>query len=279
VHRLAILLTVHNRKSKTLACLETVFKQKKLPKDLVIQVLLVDDGCSDGTIENVQAQFPTVRILPGTGNLFWCGGMRLAFETALNDDLDFYLWLNDDTTLFPDALVRMLTTSAQFSHQSIIVASIQDPDSGKLTYGGVKRTEPWRPTRFYQIHPAKQPVSVETMNGNCVLIPSMVARKIGNLDPAFTHGLGDYDYGLRAQKAAIKVYLAPGYYGFCKRNININAQKISLQMRWKNFTSYKGLPPKEWLVFTKRYAGMFWFIFWLSPYLKQIFPSLYSQKG
>jgi len=263
---LAALLTVHNRKAKTLACLNALFRQQGLPQDVNMQVLLVDDGCTDGTTQAIQSQFPTVRILPGTGDLFWCGGMRLAFGAAMRDGFDFYLWLNDDTILFPDALTRTLATSAKFNHQAIIVASIQDPQSGALTYGGVKRTSPRRPTQFSRIHPSEQPLPAEAMNGNCVLIPSIVAQKVGNLDSTFTHGIGDYDYGLRAKQMGLNIIVASGYYGYCPRNLPDRKQSWPKYLKW--MFSPHGLPFYEWAVFTRRYAGPLWVIFYLSSYIK-----------
>ena len=264
---LAILLTVHNRKAKTLACLESVFNQKNLPTNLRTRIFLVDDGCSDGTAKAVDEQFPDVTILKGTGKLFWSGGMRMAFGAALEIGFDFYLWLNDDTFLFTSSINRLLATSTKFKHQAIVVASMQDPQSGQLTYGGVIRLEKWHPIRFTPIAPSNSPIPVETMNGNCVLIPQTVAQKVGNIDPTFTHGIGDYDYGLRARQFGIEVFIAPGYYGHCKRNIPFN-YKIGFRGRWKQILSPHGLPPKEWIIFVYRYGGPFWFVFWFAPYLK-----------
>ncbi len=47
------------------------------------------------------------------------------------------------------------------------------------------------------------------MNGNFTLIPALVAGQLGNLDNAFRHQLGDFDYGLRATAAGIPVMLWP----------------------------------------------------------------------
>ncbi|PKN94124.1 MAG: glycosyltransferase family 2 protein [Chloroflexi bacterium HGW-Chloroflexi-6] len=269
MRNLAVLLTVHNRKAKTLACLESFFIQQNLPEDLRTQVILVDDGCSDGTPDAIQRNFPQVEIITGTGKLFWCGGMRLAFDLALQKDFDFYLWLNDDTFLFSDALARLLSTSSQFSHQAIIVASTQDQQTKELTYGGVKRASFWYATRFYQVAPTEEPISVDTMNGNCVLIPKFITQKVGNLDSVFTHGIGDYDYGLRARNVGLNVILAPNYYGYCQRNQPNKTS--SWQHRLKRTLSPHGLPPREWAIFTKRHAGWLWPVFWLSPYINVIF--------
>lgn len=78
---IAVLLTVHNRKEKTLCCLQNLFKQK-IPNGYQIEVYLTDDGCTDGTPEAVHEQFPAVHIIKGDGSLFWNRGMYTAWDTA-----------------------------------------------------------------------------------------------------------------------------------------------------------------------------------------------------
>ena len=71
---IAVLLTVHDRKNKTLRCLENLYKQV-LPNYLRLDIYLTDDGCTDGTPEAIKRQFPKVHIIKGDGNLFWNRGM------------------------------------------------------------------------------------------------------------------------------------------------------------------------------------------------------------
>ena len=267
--RIAALLTAHNRKIKTLAALEALYGQVGLLTNTQLDIYLVDDGSIDHTSAAVAECFPQARLLQGPGKLYWNGGMRLAFGEALKHGYDHYLWLNDDTTLFSLAVGQLLGIAARLGDNAIIVASTQDPFTGQLTYGGVRRLHRWRPLKFTMIAPEDNPVPVETMNGNCVLIPQAVAQKVGNLDPAFTHGMGDFDYGLRAHKLGVDVYVAPGYYGYCQRNPS-EIQKLSMGERWRKVFSPHGLPPREWAVFAKRYAGPFWFVFWISPYLRRL---------
>ena len=115
--RTAVLITCHNRKPKTLACLTALFNQEPSP-DVTIDVYLVDDGSTDGTTEEVHQTYPQVKILQGDGSLFWNGGMRKAFAEALKQDYDYYLWLNDDTVLYPEAMPRDLFTPSELISNS-----------------------------------------------------------------------------------------------------------------------------------------------------------------
>jgi GT2 family glycosyltransferase len=259
-----VCITCHNRRENTLKSINALYSQ--LVGLQRIHTYLVDDGSTDGTADAVRERYPEVKILPGDGNLYWNRGMHLAFGEALQKDYDYYLWLNDDTVLFPDALQRLLDTSMLFDNNAIIVGSTQDPDSGEWSYGGFVRRHPKRPLRFKPFLPANEPVPVETMNGNCVLIPKRVVQIVGNLDPVFLHAMGDFDYGLRAQKLGFEVILAPGYFGNCKRD-KLDFAKLPIFQRIKSLLSKKGLPPRDWAVFAKRYAGVLWPVYWLSPYI------------
>ncbi len=120
--RLGALLACHNRRTSTLACLAALFAQKGTD-DVDLQVILLDDGSTDGTAEAVRGRFPAVEVLHGDGELFWGGGMRRAFAVGLARSLDAYLWLNDDTLLDPGALASLLETLARKIHQPSAAAS------------------------------------------------------------------------------------------------------------------------------------------------------------
>ena len=275
---LAVVMTVYNRKEKTLACLAALFHQEKLGEEFDISVYLTDDGSMDGTAGAVRERYPEVNILTGSGDLYWNKGMHLAFGEALKGDHDFYLWMNDDTNLFQHALTSLLEISTKFQHKAIIAGSIKDPDTNQWSYGGVIKKEKIRPLKFTPVMPSNSPKPIDTMNGNCVLIPNAVAKILGNLDPAFTHGMGDRDYGLRARKHGINIYLAPGYYGYCKRNPTIEYSK-SIKDYFKTKLSKKQLPFKEYAKFAKRHAGPFWPIYTISPYIREIINLTFKRRN
>ncbi|MEC4852545.1 MAG: glycosyltransferase family 2 protein, partial [Jaaginema sp. PMC 1079.18] len=220
--KIAALLTCFNRKEKTLECLRLLFAQAGV-SDATLEVYLVDDGSTDGTAAAVAQTYPQVNILTGTGNLFWNGGMRLAWDAAMPSHPDYYLWLNDDTLLYPDALHTLLETSHQLSQKgedaAIVAGSVQDPETQVLTYGGLRQKGPlYPPFKAQKIPPTDAPQVCDMMCGNFVLIPQTVVAKIGNLDPQLTHYAGDWDYGLRARQAGCSVWIAPGFQGTCPRN-------------------------------------------------------------
>lgn len=274
--RIAVLMTCFNRKQKTLEALTSLSMQRSV-EHLEVTMILVDDGSQDGTSEAVAGSFPDVVLLQGDGSLFWNGGMRKAFAYALNIGFDGYLWFNDDTVLDEDALHRLIDCADNASlslRPAIVVGSVRDPRTGDRSYGGLtKRASRFRLDFVPALPHERNPVRCDTMNGNFALVPASVARQLGNLDKAFRHQLGDFDYGLRATAASIPVILAPGYYGSCSDNPQAGTWRdgsLSLSRRWHHLLSPKGAPVREWLLYTRRHFGWRWPLYALSPYLKTV---------
>lgn len=273
MERIAVLLTVYNRKEVTLLGLKSLFSQINKYKDkYAIDVFMTDDGCSDGTAEAVLNEFPDVHVVNGDGSLFWSGGMRKAWAAAIETaEYDFFLWFNDDAMLHEDALRILFESSENVESNSIISGAFCD-DEGKVSYGG--KTKNWK-----LIVPQKgEYQSIYWMNGNLVLIPRAVYESIGMIDEIFVHGSGDYDYGRRAIKAGFQVFLTDSYVGRTNRHDNPHQTPYKKGMgfsdRFKILYSprYSPIPA---FVFCKRHLGLFTAVrVFIQNHLKALFPQI-----
>jgi len=274
--RLAVILTCFNRKQKTLDCLNAVAASTGI-EHVQLAAVLVDDGSTDGTAEAVREAFPWVKVVSTNDNLFWCRGMHRAFDIALQGDHDYYLWLNDDTSLHPDALSRLLACESslrtQYGKPAIVVGSTVDATTGALTYGGSVQASGLKRTKFIRVTPTDAPQRCDAMNGNIVLVPRDAAQLVGNLDPVFEHAMGDTDYALRARQLGVGVWVGPGVYGICDSNPSTGTfmdASLPLGRRWKQMMSRKGLPWRSWLVLTRRHTGLLWPLYFSWPYLRVV---------
>jgi GT2 family glycosyltransferase len=274
---MTIVMASFNRREVTLACLRSLRNQEITGYDLSISVFLLDDKSSDGTVEAVAVEFPAVRIIRGTGRLFWCRSMRIAFASAAACRPDYVLWMNDDTLLHPMAVERMLRISEALVRPGIVVGGAVDPESGLPTYGGLKRQcQLSFSFSLVRPHPEK-PLSCDTMNGNCVLIPRSIYEQVGNLDPRFIHSMGDIDYGLRSIRAGHAIWVCPGAIGTCPRNEKASSWQdasLTFGQRMRRAAQPKGLPPKQWMHLTFRHGGVLAPVHFLSPYAKIALQSL-----
>lgn len=229
------------------------------------------------------AEFPQVQLIHGTGDLYWVGGMRAARDRAIQSEADFLVWLNDDVELEPDAFSRLLMTLDEVptaAERTIVVGALRDPGSRDTSYSGVVKAKRWHPMRFVSVDPADFPQLCDTMNGNLVLYPRAVDLLVGNIDSAFIHTMGDFDFGLRAKDLGCTIWLAWGYLGTCERNEIMGAhlnERLSVGERFRKIRSVKNMYPSSRLVFLRRYGGLGWPLFWLSPYLKIVLTALWHR--
>lgn len=272
----AVLLTVHNRKEKTLECLSCLFSQD-IPEGYTLDVYLTDDGCTDGTPEAIREQFPSVNIIQGDGNLYWNRGMYVVWKAASKAKAyDCYLWLNDDTCLYPYALSSLLETSCSRDNKSIIVGATQDTAHTQSTYGGRQKDGEIAPVdgRIQCVH---------YFNGNIVLIPQSVFKNLGNLDLYFTHSKGDFDYGYRAGEHGIGMFQVGHYLGECNNHSTISKwcnPEVPFKERWEAMWRPNGMPPHETFYLEKRHKGCLiaaWH--YVAIILRCCFPKIWELKS
>lgn len=272
---IAVLITVFNRKDKTIRCLSNLYKQNNAGR-FFLSVFVVDDGSTDGTSEEIAKLYPEVHLIKGDGNLFWNRGMHKAWEAAVLDkDYDYYLWLNDDTNIVDDCVERLLDLSSANKNSAIIIGStcaIGNPN--QITYGG------WKDGKL--LTDLTKPNKCETMNGNIVLIPKFVYGVLGMNDPTFRHCLGDTDYALRAKEHGIDCLTGIGIFGECDAHESPTIWMDSSQpfaKRWKYFFSPLGNNPFEFFYFRKKHFGLIAACAtFVSNWLHFFFPRLWYKK-
>ncbi|RED48935.1 glycosyltransferase family 2 protein [Seonamhaeicola aphaedonensis] len=275
--KIAVIMACFNRKVKTLECLQNL-KELDLPDTIYrLDVYLVDDGSTDGTYDAVKINFPKVNVIKGTGNLFWNGGMRLAWNKASQtEDYDFYLWLNDDVILRKFALKELMDCYLEGLKNEgvlgIVTGAFQNPKNNlAFSYGGRNETGAVKPNGKLQ--------ECKYINGNAVLVAKEIFKSLGNLSPDYTHAMGDFDYGLRAINAGFKNYTTRQYIGLCEVNCSPNwaNPKVPLKKRLKLFKSPTGLSYPEYIVFRKKFWGTKWILFAIKAYARVLFPSMYKK--
>lgn len=281
-----MLLVCRNRRDTTLEALRALSSATSNSAILVRQVLF-DDASTDGTVEAVLEQYPKTIVVRGDGTAFWNGGLYQAWREALPLQVDAFLWLNDDVVLDSDALLRLRrawdrSSLKQPEKDFILVGSTRDA-AGRVTYGGNRLQPSPFALRLPLVQPVDQAVSVDTFNGNFVLVPREVVSRIGINDPAYFHNLGDHDYGLRARQAGISVLLLEGTIGVCEANdakklSGFGSPNLSLSEQWKMVNTHHGLPFKSWWRFTRRHSGAWFLLHFIGPYRNLFVPRAFRKR-
>jgi GT2 family glycosyltransferase len=279
--KIAVLITCHNRRDKTIKCLSS-FYNSNYSKDYFFEIFLVDDGSTDDTTFAVRDKFPDVTIIHGNGKLFWAGGMKMAFKAAKDKgNYDAYLLLNDDVELNAYFFSNILTTHQYckdtFHKGGLYSASTIDKVCGVISYGGYTLVAGTDKLEFELLEPCDRPQACHLLNANILYVAKEVVDTIGFFDEKFTHGIADYDFSLRAFKAGFPVYITPGVGGFCEDDHGSNISKAkNLKLRIAYLKSPLGLAYKEYLYYIKRHFPDQYFKVFVKLWLKTLFPNIYS---
>lgn len=174
------------------------------------KIVLVEDGCTDGTAEKCKAEFPEIDIVHGDGNLWWSGSTNFGTRYALEQGADAVLWLNDDIRVGPQTLTHLVNSLKRNGEKSVVCARIMRP--GEL---GEWRGDPppWHPQVREWVMPelpANGDLAIEhPPGGQGVLIPSDCFREIGFLDrERFPMNWADHNFHYRAMKAGYKYFIS-----------------------------------------------------------------------
>lgn len=274
---IAVATTCHGRRDITLACLRALAAQR-LPDGASLAVFVVEDGGDQPLGDAAEIVCPGVRVERADGTLWWGGAIARALDLAAASRPDFLLWLNDDVELDPDALAKLIAVHANGG--GIVVGAVRDPATGGRSYGGQRRT--WHPFRFAPVPVGDAPAACDTFQGNVVLVPTEIHRRIGGVDPVFsgTQGGADTDFGLRARAAGIPIRQAPGTLGGCPPNpalVPWRDGRSTLRARLRTILGPRGYPA-AWRAFARRHGGASWPVWLSAVYVLATLRAIFAER-
>ena len=247
--RIWIIIPVYNRKSLTRACLEGLRCQQYR----AFQVIVVDDGSTDGTSQMLRNEFPDVLVLKGDGNLFWTKSVNLGVKYVLShaNAEDYILTLNDDLTVKVDYLERLWEGSQLNPNAMIGSIAIDTQDTTRVVSGGVlinwfwahffDRARGWPYAEILKRFPSL--ARVDALPGRGTLIPLKIFHDIGMYnEKQLPHYGADYEFSIRAKNKGYTLlinHLAPIFMHEEETGLNNVLRRLCRGEFIQNFFSIK----------------------------------------
>jgi len=221
-HDLAIIITNYNTKDLLDNCLSSVFKANHSPKG--IEVIVVDNASNDGSVKMVEKKYPQVKLIESRQNLGFSKGNNLA---AASSDSDYLLFLNSDTVIEKDALVKPLKYLKNHPKTGALTIKLI-LNNGEIDYDNRRGfPTPWntfcrlfglsklfpQSTFFNAYHlgfkPIKKPTPIPVIAGSFFMISNKVFEKIGRWDEDYFFYGEDIDLCYRLKEAGYQVTYYP----------------------------------------------------------------------
>lgn len=198
-----VVIPVHDRCGLTRACLGSLAKQTYRRQTVIV----VDDGSTDGTAGMLATEFTEAVVLHGNGRLWWAGatnlGVRWALERAETQDL--VLTMNNDSTVDPEYLERLVGTSRERPHALIGSACVPDAEPGTITEAAVRFNRLTGASRIDGAGPRggdRRLYPADLLSGRGTLVPIVVFSALGLYDAVrLPHYGADNELSMRAKVA------------------------------------------------------------------------------
>jgi len=192
-------------------------------RTLTLELIVVDNASSDGTVEMLGTEFPIVRVIANNTNV----GFTRANNQALALAQGRYLFLlNPDTTLHPDALQTLYTYAEAHPRVGILGPQLFYGDgtlqSSRRRFPTLAtaflestKLQQWFPrnrvlTRYYMLDTRDDAIQeVDWVNGAAMFVRRAVYERIGGLDETFFMYSEELDWCYRAKRAGWQVVYLP----------------------------------------------------------------------
>jgi GT2 family glycosyltransferase len=199
-----------NGKYDTLQCLDSLQRQERVTLD----VMVVDNGSTDGSVAAVREGFPAVRVLETGANLGYAGGNNVGMKFALSSDSDFVLVLNNDIILDPSCVSNLVAELRSHPETAAAAPKSYYYDKPEVIYfaGGRidSRANPLHVGGGQRDGPSFASASdSDWLTGCAILFRSSALARIGLFAPEYFLLFEDADWSLRARKRGFTLRFAP----------------------------------------------------------------------
>lgn len=205
--RVSIIVPLYNHVLFTGICVRAL---AAAPDDLAhVEVLLVDNGSTDGTAAFIGGLSPPFRALTNAGNE---GFARACNRGAREAGGEYVLFLNNDTVPGAGWLAALLAAAKHTPAPTIVGARLLFPDD-TVQHAGIGFNERDEPAHLVYGFPANDPAAITSravpaVTGACLLMRRDAFLAGGGFDEGYHNGYEDLDLCCRVRRDGGTVWYA-----------------------------------------------------------------------
>lgn len=226
--------------------LKTLYKETH---DVTFETIVVDNGSTDGSVEQLQNEWGQVRLIALPENKGFAVGNNIGFREACGR---YILLLNSDTIVLPTTLYGMVHFLDQNPDTGCVGCRHLNPDgtlqrsidkfpsllNDFLSYSELHRLPfllPLLQRRFLWWGDHDQTCKTDWVNGACMMVRSEVFHQIGGLDEGYFIYTEEIDWAYRIRNAGWEIYFISD-----AEIIHIGGQAMNRASNTRIVLKYKG---------------------------------------
>jgi GT2 family glycosyltransferase len=199
-----------NRREDTLECIGSLDNSTYRNHAIIV----LDNQSSDGSVEAVQAAFPSVQIIRLQSNRGYAGNNNVGIAAAIEQGADWVFVLNEDTILAPDSLDRLVEIGESDPAIGIVGPMVYHHDTPDViqSAGGVLGPH------WDSIHLGRDerdegqfvdPHAVDWISGCGILVRREAITQAGMIDERFFYFWEETEWCIRIGRAGWKIVHVP----------------------------------------------------------------------
>jgi GT2 family glycosyltransferase len=244
--KVVVIIVIWNGVEDTLECLSSLL-QDGYPN---FEIVIVDNGSTDGSAETLHEKKFPVRILRAAGNMGFTGGNNLGLAEAQRLGARYVFLLNNDTTLEQGA-IGALVEAAETTEGLGICAPVMHyfDQPSRIWFAGSRLSLP-RAEALHDgsFHPSRSsaPYHVPWVSGCAMLVRMVALEQVGGFDERFFLTWEDVDWCVRMR--------AEGWFVMVVPKARIFHKCARSGMRLKGIHSYYAV--RNSLLLAAKHAGI-----------------------
>jgi GT2 family glycosyltransferase len=212
---LSIIIVNWNTKDLLVQCLESVYQTIK---EIEMEVIVVDNGSTDGSIAAAAERFPEVKFIQNQMNLGFARANNQAFSLSRGR---YLLLLNPDTIVKNGATEGLISFMDAHPEAGVAGPQLLNSDGSKqnsIANFPSLATELFNKSLLRRLFPKRfpgkerdytEPLEVDSVIGACMIVRREVIEPVGLLDEDYFLFLEETDWCYRIKRAGWKIYHLP----------------------------------------------------------------------
>jgi GT2 family glycosyltransferase len=219
--KLSIVIICWNDSKVIFDCLDSIYRETSA---ISFEVIVSDNGSTDGSIEQIEQKYPQVRVVKNGANLGFAKGNNAGIRVAQGE---YVLILNPDTVILNRALekfvsfaeghpeagafgCRVLNPDGSFQNPARPIPSVLGYLVAALCLRGLATFSKRFESDLYPGWDGRSEREIGFQSGCCILFQSKVLKSLKGFDERFFYHFEESDLCFRVWKSGSSVIYFPG---------------------------------------------------------------------